>query len=63
MLEFYSDYQFITLALDVVQVLDSTNYFQSCDGKTVPCICAAVLSLSGQRIYGRLDSLAYRKYN
>ena len=39
--------QFINiLALDVIQVLDSRNYFQSVKVNTVPCLCAATLSFS-----------------
>ena len=49
MLKFYSDStaQFInTLALDVIQVLDSRNYFQSAKVNTVPCMCADTLFFS-----------------
>ena len=38
--------QFInTLALDVIQVLDSGNCFNLATVNTVPCMCAAALSL------------------
>ena len=49
MLKFYSDStaQFInTLALDVIQILDSRNYFQSAKVNTVLCMWSDALSFS-----------------
>ena len=46
MLEFYLTTQFInTLALDVIQVLDSRTIFNLAKVNTVLCMCAAALSL------------------
>ena len=57
MLEFFSDKYSIhqhTLALDVIQVLERRNYFQSC---TIPsCVQQLSLIWTASR---RLDSLAY----
>ena len=45
MLEFYSIHQH-TQALDVIQVNDSENCFQSSYCNTVPCMYETALSLS-----------------
>ena len=54
MLDFFSNKttQFInTLALDVIQVLDSRNYLYLAKVNKVPCICVAAISF-GQRVDG-----------